>query len=76
MTTELDICRERLVVVARRIVSESGSSPDFDAVSWVDKWLNEPLPALGTTPCDYILTGHSCEVLESLLLRAQSGAYS
>jgi hypothetical protein len=46
VTTELDICRERLIVVAHRIVSKSGSLPDFDAVSWVDKWLNEPLPAL------------------------------
>lgn len=47
MTTELDICREELIALARRVVDEGGSSAGFDAISWVDKWLEEPLPALG-----------------------------
>lgn len=49
MATELDSCRDRLISIARGIAAESRGLEGFDATSWVDRWLNEPLPALGTT---------------------------
>ncbi len=75
MTTELDSCREELISVANRVVCESGNPADFDAASWVDNWLKEPLPAIGTTPYEYLLAGNGCEFLTRLLLRAQSGSF-
>jgi len=71
-----DACRDELISTASRIVAESGDLTSFDPASWVDKWLSEPLPALGTTPQDYILAGHDCKFLVNLLLRTQSGSYS
>ena len=76
MTAELDICRTELISVAKRIVGESGNPERFDAVSWVDQWLKEPLPAIGTIPYEYLLAGNSCDFLVRLLLRAQSGSFS
>ena len=75
MTAELDICRTELISIANRIVRESGNLEDFDAASWVDQWLKEPLPAIGTTPYEYLLAGNSCDFLIRLLLQAQSGSY-
>lgn len=75
MTAELDTCRTELISVANRIVGESGNPSDFDAASWVDQWLKEPLPAIGTTPYEYLLAGNSCDFLIRLLLQAQSGSY-
>lgn len=62
MAARLDICREGLLSIARSIVAESGSPDGFDAVAWLDRWLNEPLPALGTTPTEHILAGRDCEI--------------
>lgn len=76
MATELDACRERLISVVSSIIAQSGSLEDFDPASWVDRWLCEPLPALGTTPREYILAGRDCEVVLSLLRQAQSGSFS
>lgn len=76
MTTSIDVCREKLISITRRIISESGNPMGFDAASWVDKWLDELVPALGTTPREYILAGHDCEVLVNLLRQMQSGSFS
>jgi len=76
VATELDACRERLILIARSIVAQSGDLQDFDPASWVDRWLSEPLPALGSTPREYILAGGDCEVVLILLRRAQSGSFS
>ena len=76
MVTSFNACRAELISTARRIMAESGDSSNFDAASWADKWLAEPLPALGATPRDYILAGHDCDLLVNLLLRAQSGSFS
>ena len=75
MTAEFDICRTELISVAYRIVRESGNPDEFDAASWVDQWLKEPLPAIGTTPYEYLLAGNSCDFLVRLLLQAQSGSF-
>lgn len=76
MTAEFDVCREELISLARRLVSESGNFAEFDASSWIDNWLNEPLPALGSSPSEYIRAGHSCKTLKDLLRRMQSGSFS
>jgi hypothetical protein len=76
VAARLDICREELLSIARSIVAESGSLDGFDAAAWLDRWLNEPLPALGTTPNEHILAGRDCEVIAGLLRRMQSGSFS
>lgn len=76
MATPLEACRDRLVSTVHRIVAESGNPSGSDSVTWADRWLAEPVPALGTTPRDSIHEGHDREVLVDLLLRMQSGAFS
>lgn len=76
MATSFDTCRDELISTACRFVAESGDTSSFDAASWVDKWLNETVPALGTNPREHILAGRDCDVLTTLLLRMQSGSFS
>lgn len=75
MVTSFYMCRSKLIETVRRIVAESGNQENFDAASWVDRWLDEPLPALGEVPRDYLLAGNDCDRLINLLLQAQSGSY-
>lgn len=75
MVTSFDMCRSKLIETVRRIVAESGNPENFDAASWVDRWLAEPLPALGEVPRGYLLAGNNCDRLINLLLRAQLGSY-
>jgi hypothetical protein len=76
MTTSFEVCRDLLISTARRVVAESGNPDSFDVELWIDRWFVEPLPALGTTPKDYIFAGHDCELLVEFLERAQSGSFS
>jgi hypothetical protein len=76
MTIAVDKCRETLVATVQRIVDESGDPAGFDAVAWVDAWMVRRLPALGgLTPHAFVLSGQDCDVLVSLLLCMQSGAF-
>lgn len=76
MAASFEACRDLLISTARRMIAESGNPDSFDAELWVDKWLAEPLPALGTTPRDYIIAGHDCEGLVEILQRTQSRSFS
>lgn len=76
MATSFQGCRELLISTARRMVAESGDPASFDAELWIDRWLSESLPALGTTPGQYISAGHDCGLLVKLLQRTQSGSFS
>lgn len=65
---------EKLV---QRIVSESGNPVGFDAHSWTLRWLDRPVPALGgKRPADCLATPEGRALLETLIMRMQSGAYS
>lgn len=76
MTPSFEECRDRLIATVGSLVTESGNLTGFDATSWTDNWLTEFVPALGSTPRDYILTGHGCDFLVDLLQRMRSGGFS
>lgn len=66
-----------LTVIVQRMVNEAGDPSGFDARSWLDHWLMEEVPALGNRrPLDVLSEPNGVEMVSSLLLRAQSGAYS
>ena len=66
-----------LAVLVERMVGESGEPAGFDARTWLDHWLREAVPALGDrTPLDVLKEPGGLEVVRSLLLRSQSGAFS
>ncbi|WP_266170166.1 antitoxin Xre/MbcA/ParS toxin-binding domain-containing protein [Dyella subtropica] len=67
----------KLIAVVQRMVEESGDPVNFDAEHWVRAWLDTPLPALGNhLPISYLDSDGGLELLESLLIRTQSGAFS
>jgi uncharacterized protein (DUF2384 family) len=75
MALEDDIAT--LTVLVQCMLVESGEQTDFDASAWLDHWLTGVVPALGNRrPIDVLKEPDGLEVVRSLLLRAQSGAYS
>lgn len=68
---------DRLVCVVQKMVDESGNPVGFDAASWVARWLDGPIPALGNkTPASYMRSAAGRKVVMNLLRQAQSGAYA
>lgn len=66
-----------LAAVVQRIVTESGDPTGFDAVAWTERWIRESVPALGgASPSDYMDTAEGRELVKTLILQMQSGAYS
>jgi len=76
MSTSFEVCRDLLISTVRHMVAESGSPDGFNAELWIDRWLAESLPALGTPPKDYLSAGNDCGLLVKLLQRTQSGSFS
>ena len=75
MALEDDIAT--LTVLVQGMVAESGEKAGFDARAWLDQWLTRVVPALGSRrPVDVLNEPDGLEVVKSLLLRSQSGAYS
>ena len=66
-----------LTMLVRRMVDESGDPTGFDAQAWLDHWLSVVVPALGDRrPLGVLNAPGGLEVLRSLLLQAQYGAFS
>ena len=66
-----------LAAVVQHVVDESGDPAGFDALAWTTRWLAQPLPALGwACPIEHMSTPEGRALLESLIMRMQSGAYS
>ena len=66
-----------LAAVVQRIVDESGEPAGFDALSWTQRWLNEPVLALGgACPAEFMGTDEGRALVTTLVLQMQSGAYS
>jgi len=73
--------RERAISrLARRvqtIVEESGNPEGFKAIKWVTRWIDRPLPALGgKAPDEFMETEDGQALIEALISRMQSGAYT
>ncbi|MGN8006207.1 antitoxin Xre/MbcA/ParS toxin-binding domain-containing protein [Acidovorax sp. 22279] len=75
MALEDDIAT--LTVLGQGMLAESGEQAGFDARALLDRWLTGVVPALGSRrPIDVLIEPDGLEVVKSLLLRTQSGAYS
>ena len=67
----------RLVTRVQAIVDESGNPEGFNAAEWVARWIDRPTPALGgKTPNDFLETADGQALIENVISRMQSGAYS
>lgn len=67
----------RLIRLVEKIVAESGNLDNFDAAGWTARWLERPNAALGgLLPAEVMQTEEGLQVVESILARMQSGAYS
>jgi len=67
----------KLIGQVQTMVEESGDPRGFNAAHWVSDWLDSPLPALGgKCPADYMDTAEGRELVGSLLMMMQSGAYA
>lgn len=68
---------EELLSVVNALVADSGIAKDFDGRAWLSAWLQKKNPALGhVTPLAFLAEPGGFEVVRTLLLRIQSGAYS
>jgi putative toxin-antitoxin system antitoxin component (TIGR02293 family) len=74
---------ERVIGVARLVgqveamVQQSGEPEGFDAASWLSRWLQEPVPALGgARPVDLMDTMEGQGLVSTILSQMQSGAYA
>ena len=67
----------KLVGQLEAMVEESGAGEDFDAPTWLSRWLREPLPALnGAKPIDFLDTMEGQALVSRALAQIQSGAYA
>lgn len=67
----------KLVGQVQTMVERSGDPAHFNAAHWVARWLDEANPALGgRPPADYMDTLAGQELVSSLLLKAETGAYA
>ena len=75
MSIEDDITA--LTTLVQRMVDESGDSVGFDAQAWLNHWLMGEVPALGDRrPLDVLKESGGLDIVRSVLLRGQYGAYS
>jgi uncharacterized protein (DUF2384 family) len=59
------------------VVQESGNPEGFDAATWMSRWLNDPVPALGgARPIDLMDTMEGQALVSTTLAQLQSGAYA
>jgi uncharacterized protein (DUF2384 family) len=66
-----------LAALVQRVVDDSGDPVGFNALAWTTRWLHRPVPALGgACPAEYMATPESRSLVETLIMRMQSGAYS
>lgn len=66
-----------LAAIVQRLVNESGDPVGFDALVWTKCWLHRPAAALGgLCPAEYMTTPEGRALVEQLIMRMQSGAYS
>ncbi|NUZ06147.1 DUF2384 domain-containing protein [Schlegelella sp. ID0723] len=67
----------RLVGQVQAMVQESGRPEGFDAATWVARWLERPLPALGgQRPAELMDTPEGQALVADLVARMQSAAYA
>lgn len=59
------------------MMEESGAPKGFDPRAWVGRWIDTPLPALGSRkPAEFMDTAEGQKLVSKLLAQSQSGAYA
>ena len=67
----------RLVGQLEAMIDEAGDSTNFNARTWMSRWLTEPLPALDNAkPIDYMDTIEGQNLISQKLAQVVSGAYA
>ena len=67
----------RLIGLVEQVVTESGSPADFGAAPWTAGWLARPVAALGgKSPGGFMDTADGRDLVASLIMQMQSGAYA
>ena len=75
--TDRELATGRLVRLVQTMVEESGNPVGFDAAQWTAAFLSRPMPALGgKAPNEFMGTEEGQALIEDLILRMQTGAYS
>lgn len=66
----------RLIGQVQEMVSESGDPAGFDAATWVGRWLQRSLPALGgRRPAEFMDTADGQSHVSSMVACMQAGVY-
>lgn len=77
MESERVVGFARLVGQVEAMVEEFGEPAGFDARAWLERWLTEPLPALGgARPIDFMNTMEGQNLVSEKLSQIASGAYA
>ncbi|MFL9875869.1 MbcA/ParS/Xre antitoxin family protein [Paraburkholderia megapolitana] len=67
---------DTLVALVQRMVAESGNPIAFDAKQWLNRWLHEPVPALGgRLPVEFLHTPDGAARKTGILASMQTGTY-
>ncbi|WP_157739279.1 MbcA/ParS/Xre antitoxin family protein [Herbaspirillum sp. meg3] len=75
--TEQDLFRSELLKLVEAMVVQSKQTHTFDANHWLRDWLKSSVPALGNRcPTEFLNTSEGRELVQTLLIRMQSGAFS
>ncbi len=66
-----------LMAMADSVAAMVDGADGFDHLAWLARWLTVPVPALGDVrPLDYLDTMTGQRMVQDLLLRMETGAYS
>lgn len=75
--TEQDLFRSQLLKLVEAMVVQSAQVHTFDADHWLSDWLQSSVPALGNRcPTEFLDTYEGRDLIQTLLIRMQSGAFS
>lgn len=65
-----------LIAQVQIMVEDSGNPEGFDAATWVGRWIDRPLPALGgQRPAELMDTPDGRALVSNIVACMQSGAY-
>lgn len=74
---EQDLFRSQLLRLVEAMMAQSRQAHTFDATQWLSDWLKSPVPALGNRcPNEFLDTSEGCDLVRTLLIRMESGAFS
>lgn len=67
---------DSLIAQVQTMVEESGNPERFDAATWLARWMDRPLPALGgKRPAELMDTPEGRALVSNIIACMQSGSY-